>query len=103
MCVLLNAILERWRLRASTFGISGRALSALWVIFVPSSMSIVYIAQSSLELEQHAFLPTKGATKNTPSEKDMREGHVYCQAPHSDALLHPGYLSVTLSPELAQL
>ena len=31
-------------------------------------MSIVYTAQSSLELEQHAFLSTEGAMKNTRSE-----------------------------------
>lgn len=61
------------------------------MIFVPSSMSIVYTAQSSVELEQHAFLPTEGAMKNSQSGGvGGQKGHVDCQAPCSDGLLHQG-------------
>ena len=54
-------------------------------------MSIVYTAQSSVELEQHAFLPTEGAMKNSQSGGvGGQKGHVDCQAPCSDGLLHQG-------------
>ena len=92
-------------------GTLGPRLPPLWDFwcgsapYVISAAGVVYIAQRSVQLEQHAFLSTKGAMKNTLSGVG---GAGWAQrpsvplGPHSDGLLQPEALSVMLSSELAQ-
>lgn len=102
MCILVSSTLEPWGPDCLLCGVSGVALSAPYVI---SAAGVVYIAQCSVELEQHAFLSTKGAMKNTLSGvggAGWAERPSVPSGPHSDGLLQPEALSVMLSSELAQ-
>lgn len=54
-----------WSSGSLSLEISGMAPFALWVIFVPGSISTVYTVQSSVKLEKYAFLSTKGDRKNS--------------------------------------
>lgn len=67
---------------------------ASFALQVPGSISIVYIAQSSVKVEKHAFLSSKGDGENSWDRAGMLEG--VCLSLHFD-----GHLSCSdLSPRV---